>query len=382
LFDLWDALGSLVGKHVAQVILLVIVGLVAYILRQTWKLISWMIAYYRRLSRARRDVGRVVTPMGPREGKGLWLADSPTSLPRSYDYPTAVDASRILIVANAKGGVGKTTVCTSLAARFSEILPKPILLIDLDFQASASSMSIANKKDWLPPEGVDSRATYLISGDLKPTDVAGETQHATGATSIKIVTSYYDLAQAENRIMIDWLLSDRKTDIRFTLAELLHSNVVRNAFSVIIIDCPPRLTTAAIQALAAGTHLLIPTRLEEPSTEAVITFVQQVETFRRAGLCPYIKHIGVVATMVDANQNPEGVKLRLKDALKNPLEAPGGGGGDVTQLLDCEIPQSAKFRETSGKGITYLVMGQGSGTERVRTPIQALAERVKKEMKL
>ena len=63
LFDLWDALGSLVGKHVAQVILLVIVGLVAYVLRQIWKLISWMIVYYRRLNRARRDVGRVVTPI-------------------------------------------------------------------------------------------------------------------------------------------------------------------------------------------------------------------------------------------------------------------------------------------------------------------------------
>jgi hypothetical protein len=76
------------------------------------------------------------------------------------------------------------------------------------------------------------------------------------------------------------------------------------------------------------------------------------------------------------------VKTRLEDALKNPLEAPGGGGGGVTQLLDCEIPQSAKFRETSGEGITYLVMGKGPGTERIRTPIQALAERVKEEMKL
>ena len=86
--------------------------------------------------------------------------------------------------------------------------------------------------------------------------------------------------------------------------------------------------------------------------------------------------------MVDPNQNTEGVKTRLEDALKNPLEAPGGGGGSVTQLLPCEIPQSAKFRETSGEGITYLVMGKGPGTERIRTPIHALAARVRKEMKL
>jgi chromosome partitioning protein len=253
-------------------------------------------------------------------------------------------------------------------------------MIDFDFQASLGSMSIAEKSDWLPPDGQDSRATHLISGDLTQNEVAGESKHATGANNLKIITSYYDLAQAENRLMIEWLLGDRKTDIRFRLAELLHSNAVRNAFSLIIIDCPPRLTTSAIQALAAGTHLLIPTRLEEPSTEAVITFVQQVETFRKAGLCPHIKHIGVVATIVDPRTNTEGVKTRLKDALKDSLDTYGGGG--VTELLDCEIPQSAKFRETSGKGITYLMMGNGADTQNLRTGVHALADVVKKEMKL
>ena len=84
--------------------------------------------------------------------------------------------------------------------------------------------------------------------------------------------------------------------------------------------------------------------------------------------------------MVDPRQNTEGVKTRLKDALRNPLEAQGAGG--VTKLLDCEIPQSAKFRETSGQGITYLVMGDGKDTEKLRGGIQALADVVKDEMKL
>jgi chromosome partitioning protein len=279
-----------------------------------------------------------------------------------------------LIVANAKGGVGKTTVCASLGAHFSQLLEKPVLMIDLDYQGSLGSMSIAGDSDWLPQKGVDSQATYLISGDLTPAHIASVGQHATHATNLRIIPSYYDLAQAENRIMVEWLVGDRKEDVRFRLAELLHSNAVRDAFDLILIDCPPRLTTAAIQALAAATHVLIPTRLEEPSTEAVITFVQQVETFREAGLCPLIEHVGVVATMVDTRQNTEGVKQRLRDAL---LVA-----GNVTELLDCDIPQSAKFRETSGQGITYLVMGNAAETQPLRTGIEKLACVVEKAMRL
>jgi chromosome partitioning protein len=254
-----------------------------------------MIVYYGRLDRARRAVARDCTPAGPVEGKGLWICDKPVKPPKSYDYATAIAASKILIVANAKGGVGKTTVCANLGAYFSQQFTRPVLMIDLDFQGSLSSMSIVGQENWLPPQNLDSEATYLISGDRSANHVASVGRHATGAESLKIIGSYYDLAQAENRTMVEWLIGDHKSDLRFRLAEILHSIAVRETYSLVLIDCPPRLTTAAIQALAAATHVLIPTRLEEPSTEAVTTFVNQVETFREAGLCRYINHVGVPA---------------------------------------------------------------------------------------
>lgn len=370
--DLWDALVAAVGKHLAQIIAGVIVLLIIEVLRRLWKLVARMIRYYQRLERARQAVRRMESPAGGWiEGKGLWTSEKPIRPP---NYAMAIAASKVLIAANAKGGVGKTTVCASLGARLSEILDKPVLMIDLDFQGSLSSMSIADKSDWLPPEGLDSPATYLVSGDLNARDVASTGKHATRATNLKIIPSYYDLAQAENRIMVEWLIGDRKADVRFQLAEILLSDTVRNTFSLILIDCPPRLTTGAIQALAAATHVLIPTRLEEPSTEAVITFVQQVEAFREAGVCPYIKYVGVVPTMVVATQNTEGVRTRLSDALDN--------AGGVTRLLDCSIPQAAKFRETSGEGITYLVMGNAENTRTLRGAVQDLATAVRGAMGL
>jgi cellulose biosynthesis protein BcsQ len=366
--NLWDALVEFFGKQLAQLIAGVIVLLIAELLRRLWKLIRSMIAYYRRLDRARRAVARDCTPAGPIEGKGLWISDKPIKPPRSYDYATAIAASKILIVANAKGGVGKTTVCANLGAYFSQQLTRPVLMIDLDFQGSLSSMSIVGQENWLPPQNLDSEATYLISGDRSPNHVASLGRHATGADSLKVVTSYYDLAQAENRTMIEWLIGDHKADLRFGLAQILHSTAVRDRYSLVLIDCPPRLTTGAIQALAAATHVLIPTRLEEPSTEAVTTFVDQVEAFRTAGLCPHIRHVGVVATMVDARANTEGIKGRLRDALSE----------GVTELLDCEIPQSTKFRESDG--ITYLSLGKAKDVEALKASIERLAAVVRRTM--
>jgi chromosome partitioning protein len=342
---------------------------------------------------ALRDVQRAQSGSGwPREGRGIWVID-PISPPKIESNPH-IPSAKILVVANAKGGVGKTTVSANLGARFAELAKvngkKPVLLIDLDFQGSLSSMCVAGGLGWLPSGDRDSNATHLISGDLAATDVAnGIAMPATivkngglpiQLSQLKVLTAYYDLAQAENRVMIEWLLGDRKYDVRFRLAELLHSNAVREAFSMIIIDSPPRLTTGAIQALAAGTHLLIPTILDEPSSEAVVTFIRQVETYREKGLCQCIKHVGVAATMVDRTGSYGAEETRLRDRLAAPTAR--GGAGGVSQLLPAStyIHQSAAFRKTGGKGITYSLLGEGHFAARLKASIRELADAVNREM--
>src|SRR3972149_10867588 len=89
----------------------------------------------------------------------------------------------------------------------------------------------------------------------------------------KAIPAYYDLAQVETRLLVRWLLRADGFDLRYVLADLLLSPEVQAAFDRIIIDAPPRLSTAAIQALCASTHLLIPTILDQMSGDAVGTFV-------------------------------------------------------------------------------------------------------------
>ena len=379
---LWQWLFSTFGKGAAEFVALVIFGLLALIAKTVGRWILGIVDYHRRLGRALAAVGRTKTLTGWREGNGIWLT-KPIEHARSYDFKFRLQASRILVVANAKGGVGKTTTAANLGARLAEILPKPVLLIDLDFQGTLSSMAMAKREFWVPPDGSDSFATKLVSGDLTASHIASVGQHAADQPRLKIVTSFYDLAQAENRVMIEWLLGDRKTDVRFRLADLLHDPAVTTAFSLIIIDAPPRITTGAIQALAAGTHLLIPTVMDEPSTEAVVTFAKQIETFRKADLCPYIKYIGVVGSLGLRTLNVDGVLQRLRDRLASigdPQQP-----GSCLQILPKEtfLYRSRYFQTAvSEGGIAYNNMGNAEAARQEKDTIVALADHVKQEMRL
>ena len=390
---LWGTFRGTVGRGIADVLAFAFLIIVSFVATKIWRAGKWVYGYFQRMNRVLRDVGRNKGSPWPREGIGLWVAQ-PISKLHIPDYDHNIEPARILVVANAKGGVGKTTVTASLGGRFAEVAEernrKPILLIDLDFQGSLSSMSFVGEENWLPGNGRDSEATYLLSGDRDANDIANfdktgmvvKSGQLTVVPKQKVITSYYDLAQAENRLMIEWLLGDRKTDLRIHLGELLHSNAVRSAYSLIIIDCPPRLTTGAIQALAAGTHLLVPTILDNPSAEAVVTFVRQVETFRRAGLCPSIEYVGVVATMVDPRQKLGRERQNLDDRLSRSWDQ-GGVDGKISLLPEAtEIPDNVAFRDAAGRGNPYFAMGDGRAVQSTKSAIQALAAQVARKMNL
>ena len=234
----------------------------------------------------------------------------------------------------------------------------------------------------MPPPNSDSVATQLISNDLKVQAMPTIGLEATGQRALKIIPSFYDLAQAENRLMIEWLIGDIKDDVRFSLARILHSPTVRQSFSLVIIDCAPRFTTSTIQALAAGTHLLIPTVMDDPSAEAVVTFVRQVETFKTAGVCPFIQYIGVVGSLRRPGKI-DGALKRLTERLAE-FQKPNGGGPLINVLPEeMYLPQSAHFANAvSEGGIAYIVMGNDAAERLVKDKINALAEYVRKVMKL
>jgi len=113
-----------------------------------------------------------------------------------------------------------------------------------------------------------------------------------------------DDPRIENREMIRWLMGDEKTDIRYRLADVLLSHAVLNNFDVILIDAPPRLTTASVQALCASTHVLIPTVLDPLSADDPVGyFGRQLKAHEE--LWPQLKVMGIVGTLTNKPQRAQ-----------------------------------------------------------------------------
>jgi cellulose biosynthesis protein BcsQ len=323
-------------------------------------LLGRMKAFYTKFRDRRRSLERARTAIN--DPQGLWIFDQP--LAPNIMHPNR----RVLVIANAKGGVGKTTVAANLAASLSTQLTKPVLLIDLDFQGSLSSMAIVLAANRVVP-GQPSRASQLVANKLNAGDLL-QMPAATNIPDIRVVPAYYDLAREENRIMLNWLIGDTATDPRYTLARLIASPDVEQHFGLVIIDCAPRLTTGTIQALAAGSHLLIPTILDGPSGEAVASFVEQVETFRAAGLCPEIQYVGVLPTMLLPRANYAAERKALGDRLK---EVKCADGISRPQLLDVSFMASTDVRKAYGRGIAYSRLGGTAAGKKVKQAIDSLA---------
>jgi hypothetical protein len=98
-------------------------------------------------------------------------------------------------------------------------------------------------------------------------------------------------------------------------------------------------------------------------------FIRQVKTYREKGLCQCIKHVGV-----------RGHDGRSHGKLAAPTAR--GGAGGVSQLLppSTYIHQSAAFRKSGGKGITYPLLGEGHFAARLKTSIRELADAVNREV--
>jgi cellulose biosynthesis protein BcsQ len=249
-------------------------------------------------------------------------------------------------------------------------------------------------------ERQSSLAARLISGDITPGDVRLVAQKVDlndsgiGPGRLQVITAYYDLAQADNRILVEWLLHcsqrankgllrsfadrlkgkvSRDPDVRYTLAEILHSDAVQKAFDLIIIDCPPRLTTSKIQAFCASSHLLIPTIFDRTSAEAVGSLCDQVETLKKEGICPNLEYIGVVGTMWRSGRAVQGEAVRIvQDALA------AGPTGILPESTF--VPHAAALVNDAAEGIAYIAMPNRQDRLQIRMAIAELAEHVAGQM--
>ena len=192
--------------------------------------------------------------------------------------------SIVFTIANQKGGVGKTTTAVNLAAALAE-KGIPVLLIDLDPQANATSSL-----------GVEKQEGRSLYGPLHGEGAALDLVTETAWPNLRLIPSEEDLAAAEIEIaqMDNFLLK---------LREVLEPVRASGAHRVIIIDCPPALGMLSMNSLAAADYLLITLQCEYMAMEGLGQILRNVERLKTAGINPTLELAGIVMTMFDCRTN-------------------------------------------------------------------------------
>ncbi len=193
----------------AKLLALVIVGLAVEVSRRLWTRYRPLAIQIWSSSRSLDRAHRAVAP----DSRGLWLAPS-IAIAHPDRYKSSITNSKpIIVVANLKGGVGKTTVAANLIAHYANKKQKRVLGIDLDFQGSltACALSQANRDQLLSvqAEGGLSKAAHLIN-DRDAFWLQQSADPVENVPTAKIVSAYYSLAAMENRVMVEWLTAKRR----------------------------------------------------------------------------------------------------------------------------------------------------------------------------
>jgi cellulose biosynthesis protein BcsQ len=205
----------------------------------------------------------------------------------------------IVAVLNLKGGVGKTTTTANLGVTLAG-LGHRTLLIDADYQGSLSSLVLDGQFKQvreshrlldriLEKDRPEDRITSLLQC---VTDVA-DLDQGRGAASFRIVAADDMLEPLEARLMMQWHTGALGDDVRFRLRSALHDDRISESHDLVLIDCPPRLTTACVNALAASDYVLIPVMLNPISADATLRLLGWLRKLM-PGLCPDLDLLGIV----------------------------------------------------------------------------------------
>jgi cellulose biosynthesis protein BcsQ len=256
-----------------------------------------------------------------------------------------LDERRVPVIAvlNLKGGVGKTTLTANLAAAYARIGWR-ILLVDLDLQASLTSLFIPGEQLQQAAENQRLIQHYFEQAAAGQAPSVIDFMRPCSEPRVELVGSADTLAYAELNLTVRWLLQPGKNDPRMLLRTALHGENVRQ-FNLILIDCPPLLNISCVNALAAADFLLVPIVPSKSATDRVRPMIGWLRALRH-NLNPDLKIIGVVANRLSRATGMSAEELNLWTALRDQCH---DAWGEPVPMCEVFIPQSIEIRNAENE---------------------------------
>ena len=297
-------------------------------------------------------VSRETTPVPvPRETEATAppvRAQEPTPLAAAVEYTLAVRqglqeteplprpaGTRVMVVANQKGGVGKTTTTVTLAVALAQHGLR-VLVIDLDPQGNASTaLAIEHER------GTASSYDALVDG----VPLAEIAQESGEAPHLLVVPATIDLAGAEIELVS---VVARENRLRKALNgfDRIHGEG-EDRFDYVLIDCQPSLGLLTLNALVAADELLLPIQSEYYALEGVGQLLETVELVRQ-NLNPRLEISTVLMTMYDA-------RTRLSAAVADEVRQHFGD-----RELRTAVPRSVRVSEAPSFGQSVMTYDPAS----------------------